>query len=63
VTVEYLIVGVVLVVGGVLQIWLRRGMSAEERAATRSSGRWGTALGYLAVALGTIIVIVGVGGS
>lgn len=62
-TIEYLIVGAVLVVGGLLQIWLRRGMSPEERAATRSSGRWGAVLGYFSVTLGSILLIVGVGGS
>ncbi len=60
--IEYLIVGGVLVLGGLVQIWLRRGMSAEERAATRSSGRWGAVLGYLAVTLGIVLVIAGLTG-
>jgi hypothetical protein len=74
VTVEYLLLGIVLIVMGVVQIWLRHGPGSkdlrEERrpGASRSSGglrggrvweAWTAILGGLGVALGIALVVLG----
>ena len=73
-TVEYLLLGIVLIVMGIVQIWLRHGPGSadlrEERrpVAPRSSGgprsrrvweAWTAILGGVGVALGIVLVVLG----
>jgi hypothetical protein len=73
-TVEYLILGVVLVVMGGVQIWLRYGSWAKEQQAaerkrqpapamrergTRVWTTWTAILGPLAIVFGLVLVILG----
>ena len=72
-TVEYLVLGVILVLMGAVQIWLRhfagsadeegRGRPVPPRREVRSGKtweRWTGILGFLAVAMGIALVVLGV---
>jgi len=72
-TVEYLVLGVILVLMGAVQIWLRhfagsadeegRGRPVPSRRGVRSGKaweRWTGILGFLAVAMGIALVVLGV---
>ncbi len=72
-TVEYMVLGVVLIVMGAVQAWLRHGPGAKElddadRSEPRSrgarSGRawesWTAILGGVGIALGIVLVVLGV---
>lgn len=59
-TVEYLIVGVVLIVGGIVQRRMRRYLPPEQRAGAGAAGKWSGVLGYVAMGLGAVMVVAGV---
>ncbi|HZK48275.1 MAG TPA: hypothetical protein VFD74_01565 [Thermoleophilia bacterium] len=59
-TVEYLIVGAVLIVGGVVQRRMRRYLPPEQQAGGGVAGRWSGVLGYVAVGLGVVLLVAGV---
>ncbi|MFH1833838.1 MAG: hypothetical protein ABH877_02340 [bacterium] len=73
-TVEYVVLGVVLVVMGIVQIWLRHGPGAKEPDAedgsgeARSAGRirsgrawdaWTAVLGGVGTAVGIALIVIG----
>ncbi len=72
-TVEYMVLGVVLIVMGAVQAWLRHGPGAKElddadrsgpRPRGARSGRawesWTAILGGVGIALGVVLVVLGV---
>jgi len=62
VTVEYIIVGAVLFVGGALQRWLRLSTAADEPTDGPAPGWWTVVLGWAAMLLGIILLAAGVAG-
>ncbi len=58
-TVEYLIVGVVLIVGGIVQRRTRRYLPSEQRTRGGMAGAWSGVLGFVAVGLGAILLVAG----
>lgn len=61
-TIEYLIAGAVLFLGGAVQRWLHRDMAAHEEAGGAVRGWWTVALGWVAMLLGVILLAAGVAG-
>ncbi|MHB9148518.1 MAG: hypothetical protein ACYC33_00290 [Thermoleophilia bacterium] len=61
-TVEYLIVGAVLIVGGIVQRRMRRYLPPEQQGGVGVAGKWSGVLGYVAMGLGVILVAAGVMG-
>lgn len=61
-TIEYIIVGAVLFVGGALQRWLRLGTEADDPSSGAPAGWWTVALGWVAMLLGVILLAAGVAG-
>ena len=61
-TIEYLIVGIVLIVGGIAQRRMRRYLPPEQQAGAGIVGRWSGVLGYVAMGLGAVLVAAGVMG-
>ncbi len=59
-TIEYLIVGAVLIVGGVVQRRMRRYLPPEQQAGAGVAGRWSGVLGYVAMGLGVVLLVAGV---
>ncbi|MCZ7661616.1 MAG: hypothetical protein M5U22_01055 [Thermoleophilia bacterium] len=55
--IEYVIAGAILILGGALQIWLRRSDTQVP-----GSGRWAGLLGYAAVVLGLVLLLAGITG-
>ncbi len=73
-TVEYLVLGVILVLMGAVQIWLRHFAGSADEEGRGAAGavssrrvrsgkaweRWTGILGFLAVAMGIALVVLGV---
>ena len=59
-TVEYLIVGAVLIVGGLVQRRMRRYLPSEQHSRGGMAGAWSGMLGYVAMGLGVVLLVAGV---
>ena len=58
-TVEYLVAGVLLIVGGLVQRRLHRGLPEEARG-EGIAGRWSGMLGLVAIVFGVVMLVAGV---
>lgn len=61
-TIEYIIGGAILFVGGAVHRWLRRGLAADEAAGGATPGWWTIVVGWVAMFLGVILLAFGVAG-
>lgn len=61
-TIEYIIAGAVLFLGGALHRWLMRDLAADEDAGGVTRGWWTLVVGWAAMLLGVILLAAGFAG-